>query len=191
MNPSYAYSILNPFDATRSHPFELRARANWSKPFVLHLDYVLKADLRQIILPPAIEGAGRADNLWEHTCFEAFIALEDSPDYLEVNLAPSNQWNIYEFKKYRGSRMEADQVNCKPMILKAKTNFNVQAEIDLSGVAWIKNSKKTNDIHLGLTSVIELKSKLISYCALTHKSDKPDFHRKESFILRLKNPSAV
>ena len=191
MNPSFAYSILNPFDATRSHPFDLRARANWNSSFVLYLDYVLKADLREIVLPKAIDGAGRADNLWEHTCFEAFIALENSSEYLEVNLSPSGQWNIYEFKSYRGSRVEADQVSCKPMVLKAKTNLNVQAEIDLSGVSWIKASKKNIELQLGLTGVIELKSKVKSYCALTHKSDKADFHRKESFILRLKNPAAV
>ena len=97
MNPSVAYSTLNPFDSTRSHPFDLRARANWSQPFVLHLDYVLKADLRDINLPKSLENAGRADNLWEHTCFEAFIALENSPAYLEVNLSPSGQWTSIRF----------------------------------------------------------------------------------------------
>ena len=191
MNPSVAYSHLNPFDATRSHPFDLRARAIWTAPFVLHLDFVLKSDLREIILPEPIESAGRADNLWEHTCFEAFIALENSDNYLEVNLASSGQWNIYEFKNYRGSRIEADQVFCRPIILKAKTNFNIQAEISLSGVQWLKNSKKDSDLQVGLTGVIELKNREKSYCALTHKSDKPDFHKKESFILKLKNPAAV
>ncbi len=191
MNPSFAYSILNPFDATRSYPFDLRARAIWAQPFVLHLDFVLKADLREIILPKKFEGEERVDNLWEHTCFEAFIALENSPQYLEVNLAPSGQWNIYEFKSYRASRLEAEQVTCKPLVLRAKTNFNMQTKIDLSAVSWIKNSKKDVDVQLGLTGVIELKNKLKSYCALTHKSEKPDFHRKESFIFRLKNPAAV
>ncbi len=191
MNPNLAYAILNHFDATRSYPFDLRGRANWSRPFVLHLDFVLKADLREILLPEKFEGAERTDNLWEHTCFEAFISLESGPEYLEVNLAPSGQWNIYEFSSYRASRIEAEQVNCKPLILKAKTNFNIQTEIDLSQVAWIKNSKKNMDLQIGLTGVIELKNHVKSYCALTHKSDKPDFHRKESFILRLKNPGAI
>ncbi len=191
MNPSVAYSILNPFDSTKSHPFDLRARATWTSPFVLHLDYVLKADLREIFLPEPVDGTSRADNLWEHTCFEAFVALENSSEYLEVNLSPSGQWNIYDFKSYRGSRVEADQISCKPMILKAKTNFNMQTDLDLRGVSWIKNSKKYADLVLGLTGVVELKDKVKSYCALTHKSDKPDFHRKESFILRLKNPAAI
>ncbi len=191
MNPSVAYSHLNPFDSTRSHPFDLRARAIWTAPFVLHLDFMLKSDLREIILPEPIENPGRADNLWEHTCFEGFISLENSPEYLEVNLSSSGQWNIYEFKNYRTSRVEAENVTCKTTILKAKTNFNIQTEIVLSNVNWIKSSKKNIDLQLGLTAVIELKDKVKSYCALTHKSDKPDFHKKESFILKLKNPAAV
>ena len=186
-----AYSHLNPFDAMNSHPFDLRARAIWLAPFVLHLDFMLKSDLREIILPEPVEHPGRADNLWEHTCFEAFIALENSPEYLEVNLASSGQWNIYEFKNYRSSRIEADQVTCKTTILKAKTNFNIQAEIGLGGVQWIKNSKKDVDLQIGLSGVIELKNKIKSYCALTHKSEKPDFHKKQSFILKLKNPASV
>jgi hypothetical protein len=191
VNPSVAYSHLNPFDATRSHPFDLRARAIWISPFVLHLDFMLKSDLREIILPEPIENPGRTDNLWEHTCFEGFIALENSPEYLEVNLSSSGQWNIYEFRNYRTGRVEADQVSTKTTILKAKTNFNIQTEINLSDVSWIKNSKKNIDLQIGLTAVIELKDKVKSYCALTHKSDKPDFHIKESFILKLKNPAAV
>lgn len=158
---------------------------------MLHLDFMLKSDLREIILPEPIENPGRADNLWEHTCFEGFISLENSPEYLEVNLSSSGQWNIYEFKNYRTSRVEAENVTCKTTILKAKTNFNIQTEIVLSNVNWIKSSKKNIDLQLGLTAVIELKDKVKSYCALTHKSDKPDFHKKESFILKLKNPAAV
>ncbi len=189
MNPSVGYSILNPFDSTRSHPFDLRARASWSSSFVLHLDFVLKADLREIKIPEPVDKPSRADNLWEHTCFEAFISLENASEYLEVNLSPSGSWNIYEFKSYRGSRIEAEQLSCKPLVLRSKTNFNVQIEVDLSSIGWIKNSKKDVDLLLGLTGVVELKNSIKSYCALTHKSEKPDFHRKESFILRLKNPA--
>ena len=39
--------------------------------------------------------------------------------------------------------------------------------------------------HLGLSAVIEDKSGGLSYWALAHVSDKPDFHSQESFVYEI------
>jgi hypothetical protein len=38
---------------------------------------------------------------------------------------------------------------------------------------------------LGLTAVIEDRAQVLSYWALAHASEKPDFHRAESFVAAL------
>lgn len=53
--------------------------------------------------PLALERIMRQDYLWQHTCFECFISPDSQPQrpYLEVNLAPSGQFNLYYFDNYR------------------------------------------------------------------------------------------
>ena len=41
----------------------------------LRLRYVLAADARRVRIPASAPDAGRADKLWAHTCFEAFVGL--------------------------------------------------------------------------------------------------------------------
>ena len=62
----------------------------------LRLTYVLNGELTDIRMPDA-KPASRADGLWQHTCFEAFISSADSPAYREFNFSPSGLWQAYEF----------------------------------------------------------------------------------------------
>jgi hypothetical protein len=39
--------------------------------------------------------------LWEHTCFEAFVAADGAAAYHEMNLAPSGAWAAFAFRGYR------------------------------------------------------------------------------------------
>ena len=47
---------------------------------------------QQLIVPP-FAGKGRADELWQTTCFELFLKPEGGVPYVEVNLSPSERWN--------------------------------------------------------------------------------------------------
>lgn len=51
----------------------------------------------------------RTDYLWESTCLEVFLQpkLTGCTAYVEINVAPNNQWNAYFFKNYR-------QPSCMP-----------------------------------------------------------------------------
>jgi hypothetical protein len=46
---------------------------------------------------PAAVAAARTDELWRHTCFEAFVRTSPAPAYYEFNFAPSTQWAAYRF----------------------------------------------------------------------------------------------
>src|SRR5579883_3653603 len=100
---------LAPHPATSGGPVRrLAAGLELNADRTLRLRYVLDADLRQVRVPPPVPGAGRADRLWAHTCFEAFVAAEDSPGYLELNLSPSGEWAAYRFRSYREGMAPAE-----------------------------------------------------------------------------------
>ena len=79
-----------PNDAVRS----LGARLQAEEPGILVFRYSLEADMSRVRIPPSGTG-GRADALWRHTCFEAFVAPADEPGYHEFNFSPSLDWATY------------------------------------------------------------------------------------------------
>src|SRR5271166_4797877 len=85
-----------PNEAVRSLGVRLRAE----EPDILVFQYSLDADMSRVRVPlPGV--GGRADALWKHTCFEAFVASADAPGYHEFNFSPSLDWAIYRFSSYR------------------------------------------------------------------------------------------
>src|SRR5436305_13017231 len=50
---------------------------------------------------PAEAAPTRVHELWQHTCFEAFVRASASTAYYEFNFAPSMQWAAYRFSTYR------------------------------------------------------------------------------------------
>src|SRR5882724_3177957 len=69
-------------------------------PGHLLLRYVVAGRIGDLRLPPVVAPA-RADELWRHTCFEAFVRPSPSAAYTEFNFAPSTQWAAYRFDGYR------------------------------------------------------------------------------------------
>ena len=66
----------------------------------LHMTYCLNGDIPHLRISSA--GAPRiGTQLWQHTCFEAFIAVEGQSAYHEFNFAPSREWAVYAFVGYR------------------------------------------------------------------------------------------
>ena len=79
---------------------EIEARAGWTQENALILTYALKADLTRLRIPPP-RPPRKANHLWQHTCFEAFISVKGKPEYYELNFAPSGEWAAYSFQRYR------------------------------------------------------------------------------------------
>src|SRR5437868_1070006 len=124
----------------------------------LWLTYRLTGDLGALRISPPAPPA-RTDELWKHTCFEAFVAPVAGHAYCEINLSPSGQWAIYRFTGYR-SGMAAAAVKAPPWSESqmAERELTLRAQIELDGspefaAAW----------RLGLTAVIEDAGGSLSY----------------------------
>ena len=66
----------------------------------LVLSYIVTGKMSDVRMPPVM-AATRSDDLWRHTCFEAFICASSGSEYYEFNFAPSTQWAAYRFSSYR------------------------------------------------------------------------------------------
>ena len=145
----------------------------------LLLQYRLEGDLGALLLPDPAEPR-RADGLWRHTCFEAFVARVSSAEYFEYNFSPSGAWAAYHFSGYRAD-MRAPEMQDPPAfgIRREKDTLTLAARLDLRWTA----TRPGGNIHLGVTAVIEDQSGLLSYWALKHPPGKPDFHHADGFVL--------
>src|SRR4051812_16775210 len=75
----------------------------------LVLSYVLTGNMDDIRIPP-VTAPARRDDLWRHTCFEAFIGASSGTAYYEFNFSPSTQWAAYRFASYRSEMRVADEI---------------------------------------------------------------------------------
>jgi hypothetical protein len=149
----------------------------------IELNYALKGDIAGLLLP---EGASarRSDKLWEHMCFEAFVAGQDvSGAYFEFNFAPSTEWAAYAFTAYRQGMkvLEAAQPP-RISISQDASRLCLDAVIDLDPLPSLRNSPI---LRLALCAVVEDAAHSRSYWALAHPSCRPDFHHADGFALTL------
>ena len=147
----------------------------------LHMTFRLDGDIRRISVPST--GVPRIDaHLWQHTCFEAFIAVEGRPAYHEFNFAPSGEWAIYAMSGYRNGSLLADET-MRPDITVRSTDSRLELDslVRLDSLSAI-HSRAT--LRIGLSAVVETSDGL-SYWALRHRADKPDFHDAAGFALVL------
>ena len=147
----------------------------------LRFRYEVQGNIGRIALP--VKTTPRhTDNLWRHTCFEAFISAEDDPAYVECNFAPSAAWAAYQFARYRKGMSAIVPVEPPRITLKKERDSLVlEAQLKLGEFA-------DSHLRIGLTAVIEDTAGGISYWALRHPKAKPDFHHRGGFILRLAAP---
>jgi hypothetical protein len=150
----------------------------------LHLKYELTGDLALIRIP-APQAPAAVDGLWEHTCFEVFVAVEGEANYHEFNFSPSGQWAAYAFSDYRVR--SAWTVSQAPAISVAQANGHLLLKAIIAAVDLPQNIAG-KPLQLGLTAVIEANDGSRSYWALHHPEARPDFHQRAGFILLL-NPA--
>jgi hypothetical protein len=149
----------------------------------LVLRYRLEGVTRDLVFPP--DGAGRADELWKHTCLEAFVRDAGVSAYREFNVAGHGTWAAYRFDGYRQGMTNAA---IPPPQITAQTDgpssatFTIAWDLDLSADApW----------QVGVTAVIEAADGSLSYWALAHSPGRPDFHNADCFTLELAAPQAT
>lgn len=152
--------------------------------FVLH--YVATGRMEALRLPPT-EASLRANELWRHTCFEAFAAAP-SGAYHEFNFAPSTQWAAYRFDGYRNGMRDADMAPPDIEVRSEAARLELRATIDIGAASGLPMDAAWR---IGLSAVIEDAGGDISYWALAHPPGRADFHHADSFALDLpaENPS--
>jgi hypothetical protein len=150
----------------------------------LKMTFRLDGDIPRIqISPVGVPRFGR--ELWRHTCFEAFIAVEGQAAYHEFNFAPSEEWTVYAFSGYRNGGPVADE-SMRPHIAMRSTNSRLELDA-LVRLDILSAIHPRASLRLGLSAVIETSDGL-SYWALRHPKDKPDFHDADGFTLLLEPP---
>jgi hypothetical protein len=147
----------------------------------LKVTYVLEADLPRLRIPaPTRSRIG--EKLWQHTCFELFIARH-MPAYHEFNFSPSGEWAAYAFSRYREGAVFADDALDPRVTVRAGAG---KLELDATvRLGLISPPHAVARLALGLSAVIEDAEGGLSYWALRHPPGKPDFHHPEAFALAL------
>jgi hypothetical protein len=147
----------------------------------LSLVFSVTGDLAAIRIPPPL-ASGRADGLWQHTCFEAFIRPPRGEEYVEINLAPSGQWAAYRFDGYRSGMGHAEIPEPKIVSHGSAFVLGLVAQIDLGALPEFAGWETWQ---AAINAVIEAADGSVSHWALAHPADMPDFHHADAFVLEL------
>ena len=148
----------------------------------LELGWRLTADLAALRLPEPRPSA-RTDGLWRHTCFEAFIGHTGGCEYWEYNLSPSGAWASYQFSAYREGM--SPLMKGAPPVLRPHAGEDTLALDVTLDLTWLARSPAGVGLRLGLSAVIEDRARVLSYWALKHPCEKPDFHHADGLAIDL------
>jgi hypothetical protein len=168
----------------RLHPDSLCAAATQievdiarPRPGSLILSYVVSGKIGALRMPPVV-AAARTDELWRHTCFEAFVRPSPGPAYYEFNFSPSTRWAAYYFGGYRSGMRVATEIAAPRIEVRSTAqSYTLQAALELDGLS--------SPFNLGLSAVLEEANGRKSYWALAHAPGKADFHHADCFALEL------
>jgi hypothetical protein len=132
---------------------------------------------------PGPRSPRRADNLWLHTCFEAFMMAGEGPGYREFNFSPSGEWAVYDFRGYRDASEQDGALLTKPdpviKVQQSMDRLELSVELDQGLLP------QASSLKLGLSAVVENAAGSKSYWALRHSPGKPDFHHADAFAIQL------
>jgi len=144
----------------------------------LMLTFCLLGDISGLRIPES-RSPRRADDLWQHSCFEVFVMAGEGPGYREFNLSPSGEWAVYEFQSYRNGGVLENELSPEIRVREAKDKLELSAEISQGLLPHDR------PLRLGLSAVVEDVDGILSYWALRHPAGKPDFHHTDAFALQL------
>lgn len=155
---------------------ETNVHGSWQiKDRRLQVRYEIDLAPSQLIWPDAADDPEFRDELWRSTCLELFYGQTASPAYLEWNFSPSGHWACYEFADYRRLVRRAKD---RPAMIRSgqsESQFWLEADIPFDPAA---------DLELHLCAILADPQQQ-SFWSLHHPGTKPDFHHRQSFILKL------
>lgn len=130
----------------------------------------------QRLVVPAFAGKGRADGLWQTTCFELFVGVPGDEAYVELNLSPSERWNAYNFARYRDGMRE------RPFPHEPSCAMRKGEALAIFDAAVPTSALPPTPWRFNMTAIIEEEGRAKSFWALAHPEGKPDFHDAACFV---------
>lgn len=179
--------IFKPFSKEGARSFTVKARMERTG-LSLFCQYLIDGDTTRVLLPKRnSNNPTRMNGLWETTCFELFLKNKNSPNYLEFNFSTSGNWNAFSFSDYRSGMLEFGGIS------KMDIRFNYgPGYLGLDATLHLKEKRHFLEedfddgrIKACLCAVVENTQNEKSYWAVSHLSNKPDFHNDDNFTLKL------
>ena len=184
MAKATAASFLIPFgDCKQESNLRIQVQVERTKTQLTFV-YLWEEEVEHILLPTRKDIPMRLDQLWERTCFEAFIGFENSPFYWEINISPSGDWNFYHFDSYRNNPSPEPRITFIQSQLREPEPTTNELTVSFDLQMLLSENPEVN-LELGLSAVIEKKDHSKTYWALLHAGSQPDFHLRESFTLKI------
>ncbi len=147
----------------------------------LAVRYELLGDLSGLSIPARADVPARRDRLWEDTCFELFLAAGGSREYREFNLSPAGHWNVYRFASCRQGMREDDSYASLPFDVGAETGaLRLSLHTDIGSIVPAEER-----VEAAICAVVRTWAGVATYWALAHPGEKPDFHRRDGFVLNI------
>jgi hypothetical protein len=162
----------------RAPGIEVTVAIHVEEPDVIVVCYRIIGDVEGVRVP----GPGtqlEPERLWEHTCCEMFVASSVSDAYVEWNFSPTGQIARFEFSSYRCRRPSSSAIDAQVSVTVERGELRVEARVPL------RADVVGDSARLALTTVIEDVEGRLSYWAMRHPSDRPDFHHRDGFALAL------
>src|SRR5688500_3090753 len=167
------FTRLIPHPSTPAPAIEVEAVALILATGALSFRYLVQGDIQKLRLPSP-GPASRMDELWRHTCFEAFVKPRGAERYFELNFAPSSAWAAYSFESYRLGMQPLAGIKAPSIRCETKDEtFTLNATISMKSLRF--------DSLVGLSAVIEDRDGGVSYWAISHPQPKADFHDADAW----------
>jgi hypothetical protein len=142
----------------------------------MQLEFNIDAAASAVVIPlPTISTF--KDGLWRHTCFELFVRAAHGA-YREFNFSPSTEFAIYDFADYR-TAMTPIRPSDTPSIQPRQGGLSVHVELPL----MLLQPAGAPAAQIGVAAVIEGRDGTLSYWALRHPQETPDFHHRDGFLI--------
>lgn len=147
----------------------------------LSVGYKLAGKLSELSIPAFEDSPRRKDRLWEETCVEFFLGVKGSLHYWEFNLSPSGNWNVYRFTSRRKGMREEPAFASLPFAVRREPEvLGLSLELDIGKII-----PANKDMEVAVAAVIKSVKGATSHWALVHPGPRPDFHRRDGFLLDL------
>lgn len=141
------------------------------------VSYIGQGDFRELYWPDQKIYPKFEDYLWEETVFELFCATSEN-SYEEWNFSSSGSWAHYHFDHYRSGRKNIKDPRPPKIRTVAPPNqngFHIDVHIPIPSTI----------VSASLCAITKNQRGEKTYWSNYHLGEEPDFHRKDSFLVKL------